>query len=195
MRTLGSQDLGQQVKLPEGASEDEWLAIHTLDFFNELNLFAGAIADMCTPETCPTMSAGAFSFLWADGQEYKQPTKMSAPKYMQILLTWVDRQLADESFLPVQPGAEFPKDYRKGIRVIYKRLFRIYAHTFHSHYKELDEQSASEHLNYSFKHFIYFVKEFHLIDDDELQPLKDLVALLMQEKEKDKDSKRQQRSA
>ncbi|CAG8782605.1 10825_t:CDS:1, partial [Cetraspora pellucida] len=34
------------------------------------------------------------------------------------------------------------------------------------------------HLNTSFKHYIYFVQEFQLIEKRELQPLADLIASL-----------------
>eukprot|EP00747_Dinoflagellata_sp_TGD_P218865 gnl/TRDRNA2_/TRDRNA2_91064_c0_seq1.p1 gnl/TRDRNA2_/TRDRNA2_91064_c0~~gnl/TRDRNA2_/TRDRNA2_91064_c0_seq1.p1 ORF type:complete len:270 (-),score=64.76 gnl/TRDRNA2_/TRDRNA2_91064_c0_seq1:138-947(-) len=184
-KTLGSKELYEQVKLPPGVSEEEWLAITTVDFFNELNLLIGAFLDFCTEQTCPMMCAGPYTYAWADGDRVKVPTKMSAPKYFEHLLSWVDQQLADESFLPVQKGVAFPPTFRKGMRVIYKRLFRIYAHTFHSHYKEIMEGEADAHLNHSFKHFIYFVKEFNLIDDEELEPMKDLVALICEQKLKD----------
>lgn len=184
-KTLGSMDLAAQVKLPAGASDEEWLAVTTIEFFNELNLLVAALSDICTDQTCPAMCAGPFTFLWADGDAVKVPTKMSAPQYFDCLLTWVDKQLADKTFLPVEPGVVFPPNYRKGMRVIYKRLFRIYAHTFHSHFKELMEGEADAHLNHSFKHFIYFVKEFDLIDDAELEPMKDLVALCLEQKTRD----------
>ena len=38
---------------------------------------------------------------------------------------------------------------------------------------------AEAHLNTCFKHFIYFVNEFKLIDPVELAPLKDLIDSLM----------------
>lgn len=181
-KTLGSKDLADQVKLPQGADVEEWLAITTIDFFNELNLLIGAVQDLCTESTCPQMCAGPYIWLWADGEKIKEPTKMSAPRYFEHLLTWVDAQLADESFLPVQPGVPFPPNFLKGMRVIYKRLFRIYAHVFHSHFKEMMEDEADAHLNHSFKHFVYFVKEFDLIDTEEMEPLKDLVNLCMDQK-------------
>lgn len=181
-KTLGSEELWAQVKLPVGASEDEWLAVSTVDMFNEINLLAGAVQDICTEKSCPVMNAGSYTFAWADGDKTKAPTKMSAPKYFEALLTWVERQLSDESFLPVEPGVPFPPTYRKGMRVIYKRLFRIYAHIFHAHFKEMMEQEADAHLNHSFKHFIYFVKEFDLVEDAELEPLRDLIALCLRQK-------------
>jgi len=183
-KTLGSADLADQVKLPNGASVEEWLAITTIDFFNELNLLIGAIQDLCTEQSCPQMSAGPYVWLWADGQKVREPTKLSAPQYLEALLTWVDAQLADESFLPVQPNVPFPPNFRKGMRVIYKRLFRIYAHVFHAHFKEMLEDEADAHLNHSFKHFVYFVKEFDLMESEEMEPMKDLVALCMEQKTK-----------
>jgi len=181
-KTLGSKDLAEQVKLPPGASVEEWLAVQTVDFFNELNLLIGALQDLCTEHTCPAMSAGPYTYMWADGDKIKVPTKMSAPRYFEHLLTWVDNQLSDESFLPVKHGVPFPKSFLKGMHVIYKRLFRIYAHVFHSHFKEMMEEEADAHLNHSFKHFVYFVKEFDLISIEEMEPLKDLVALCLEQK-------------
>lgn len=172
----------EQVRLPSGVDEEEWLAVKTIEFFNELNLLVSAFQDICTEDTCAVMSAGSFTYAWADGEEYKVPTRLSAPKYMEHLLTWVDRQLADTSFLPVDVGVPFPPRYRKGLRVIYKRLFRIYAHFFHAHFKEIVELEADAHLDHSFKHFVVFVKEFNLIEDEELEPLKDLIAIAMAQK-------------
>lgn len=183
--TLGSKDVCEQLRVPEGASEEEWLAVHTLDFFNELNLLVGGFADFCTEESCPEMSAGEFSYAWADGKDYPTPTKLSAPRYCEQLLIWVDSQLADENIMPTKPGVPFPPSYRKVLRVIYKRLFRIYAHTYHAHYQEIMEAECDAHLNHSFKVFVFFVKEFSLIDDDELEPMKDLIAQYMQQRQRD----------
>jgi len=185
-KTLGSSDLWEQVKLPEGANEDEWIAIAVIDFFNDLNLLTMALKDCCTRETCPTMRAGLYTFAWCDGVRVKVATKMSAPDYLEHLMTWVEEELNNETFLPVKVGAPFPANYRKGMRVIFKRLFRIYAHAFHSHFKDFVEGEADAHLNYSFKHFIYFVKEFNLIDPAELEPMKELVSLCMEQRVRNK---------
>jgi len=181
-KTLGSLDLAAQVRLPTGCCEEEWLAVNIVDLFNELNLLAGAISDICTETTCPTMSAGSYAWQWADGDKVKTPQQLSAPKYIEKLLVWVESQLADETFLPVKPGTPFPPHFKKGIKVMYKRLFRIYAHVFHHHFKELAECDADAHLNHSFKHFVYFVKEFDLVEDSELEPMADLISLLMRKR-------------
>ena len=62
-------------------------------------------------------------------------------------------------------------DFEKTIKIIFKRLFRVYAHIYYSHFSHIQMFEAEPHLNTSFKHFIYFVDEFKLIDEKELKPL------------------------
>ena len=70
------------------------------------------------------------------------------------------------------------------IQVIFKRLFRVYAHIYHAHFSDVMKLGAEAHLNTSFKHFIYFVFEFHLIQPKELAPLKDLIDEFIKRKSK-----------
>jgi hypothetical protein len=55
--------------------------------------------------------------------------------------------------------------------------------------KKIVGLGAEAHLNTCFKHFIYFVHEFKLIDPKELQPLKDLIDSLMGRDKKGADGK------
>ena len=41
-------------------------------------------------------------------------------------------------------------------KTIYKRLFRVYAHIYHSHFKQICMLDEEAHLNTCFKHFIFF---------------------------------------
>lgn len=126
------------------------------------------------------MSAGQqYEYLWADGVKVKKPIKVSAPEYVDLLMSWVETQLNDEHIFPLQLGTPFPKNFQAIVRVIFKRLFRVYAHIYHSHFQKIVSLGAEAHLNTCFKHFIYFVHEFKLIDPKELQPLKDLIDSLM----------------
>ena len=62
--TLGTGNLHDAVTLPEGEDEREWLAVNTVDFFNEINLLYGVIAEFCTESDCPVMCvfSGAVCF-------------------------------------------------------------------------------------------------------------------------------------
>ena len=80
--TLGSGcDLREAVKLPEGEDLQEWVAVHIVDFFNQISMLYGTITDYCSPQRCPVMSAGPkYEYHWADGQTVKKPIKCSAPQ-------------------------------------------------------------------------------------------------------------------
>jgi len=187
--TLGSGNMRSAVVLPKGEDLNEWLAVNTVDFFNEISLLYGTITEFCTPSTCSVMSAGPqYEYLWADGVKIKKPIKVSAPEYVDLLMSWVETQLNDEHIFPLQLGTPFPKNFQAIVRVIFKRLFRVYAHIYHSHFQKIVGLGAEAHLNTCFKHFIYFVHEFKLIDPKELQPLKDLIDSLMG---KEKEVKRE----
>jgi len=179
--------------LPKGEDQKEWIAVNTVDFFNEINLLYGTISEFCTKDKCPVMSAGAsVNYLWRDGVKVKKPIEVSAPEYVELLMTWSESQLNDETIFPISFGSEYPKNFMPIVKQIYKRFFRVYAHIYHSHFSRIVRVGAEAHLNTCFKHFIYFVKEFKLIDDKELKPLEDLINKIMgaksDEKTKDKSS-------
>eukprot|EP00795_Rhopilema_esculentum_P013066 gene13066-3844_t len=174
--TLGSGNLRLAVMLPEGEDLNEWVAVNSVDFFNQINMLYGTITEYCTSESCPVMSAGPkFEYLWADGTNVKKPIKCSAPKYIDYLMTWVQEQLDDEVLFPSKIGVPFPKNFLTIAKTILKRLFRVYAHIYHQHFGQVVNLGEEAHLNTSFKHFIFFVQEFNLIDKRELAPLQELI--------------------
>eukprot|EP00929_Paragymnodinium_shiwhaense_P057091 TRINITY_DN28568_c0_g2_i1.p1 TRINITY_DN28568_c0_g2~~TRINITY_DN28568_c0_g2_i1.p1 ORF type:complete len:235 (-),score=37.02 TRINITY_DN28568_c0_g2_i1:100-804(-) len=181
-KTLGSADLAEQVKKPYDCCEEEWLAVQTVEIFNQTTLLLAATGEWCTPQSCPEMNAGDMCYLWADGEDYVTPTKMNAPQYCETCLHWVDKQLAKEDFMPTEPNAPFPDDFKQAVSVIFKRMFRIYAHMFHVHFKQFKQGGADEHLTTAFKHFLYFIKEFNLVSEKEFEPLKDLVSIFMDQR-------------
>ena len=147
------------------------------------------------------MSAGPkYEYHWADGHTVKKPIKCSAPKYIDYLMTWVQDQLDDEMLFPSKigkhyyfvislfcinnklssflKGIAFPSNFMQCAKTILKRLFRVYAHIYHEHFAQVVELSEEAHLNTSFKHFIFFVQEFNLIDKRELAPLQELIETL-----------------
>ncbi|XP_042034819.1 MOB kinase activator-like 1A isoform X2 [Salvia splendens] len=174
--TLGSGNLREAVRLPPGEDFNEWLAVNTVDFFNQVNLLYGTLTEFCTPENCCTMSAGPkYEYRWADGVTIKKPIEVSAPKYVEYLMDWIETQLDDESLFPQRLGAPFPTNFTDVVKTIFKRLFRVYAHIYHSHFQKIVSLKEEAHLNTCFKHFILFTYEFSLIDKKELAPLQELI--------------------
>lgn len=179
---MGTKNMSLLVRLPPGENINEWLAVNAIDFFNELNLIYGAVHQDCTPESCPSMCAGNYQYLWADETNYKTPTSLPAMEYVDNLFSWSELQFNDEAIFPIQETQSFPKNFNKRVGMIMRRFFRVYAHLYYHHMKYIREIQAEAHLNSCFKHFVFFALEFNLIEQKELQPLADVINRL---KEKD----------
>jgi MOB kinase activator 1 len=178
--TLGAGNLHEAVKLPDGENVNDWLAVNVTDFYNEISLLYGVLMDVCTPVSCPSMTAGKnYEYKWADGVRIKKPIRCSAPKYIDFMMTWVQTTLDDETIFPVRVGEPFPSNIREIVCTMFKRLFRVYAHMYLHHFQVLQEMGAEPHLNTCFRHFVLFVIEFDLIEHKELAPLQDLIDKLM----------------
>ncbi len=105
----------------------------------------------------------------------KKAIKCCAPEYVEFLMSWVQAQLDDEATFPSKIGTPFPKNFAAIVKNIFKRLFRVYAHLYHSHFPKIVALGEEAHLNTSFKHFHFFVQEFGLVDKKDLAPLQDLI--------------------
>jgi len=172
--TLGGGELRHTVKLPEGEDLNEWIAVNTVHFYNAANMIYGTCVEFCTEASCPTMSAGRNEYLWKDGVKFKKPTRVPAPVYIDELLTWVNHQISDPALFPTDDG-KFPPKFMGSVKNIYKRLFRLYAHIYWSHFEKIRSIGANAHLNTCFKHFVYFILEFNLVDKKGMAPLEKFI--------------------
>eukprot|EP01126_Amoeba_proteus_P019475 TRINITY_DN2004_c0_g1_i8.p1 TRINITY_DN2004_c0_g1~~TRINITY_DN2004_c0_g1_i8.p1 ORF type:complete len:133 (-),score=30.49 TRINITY_DN2004_c0_g1_i8:211-609(-) len=123
------------------------------------------------------MSAGPkYQYLWMDGAKYKKPTDLSAPEYVDHLMDWIEQQLEDPSIFPPTTDQPFPRDFLKIISNIFKRMFRVYAHIYYSHFAEMVTISSGSEafLNSAYKRFHYFVEEFNLVSKSDMEPLEQL---------------------
>lgn len=121
------------------------------------------------------VSSRRYEYHWADGLTVKKAIKCCAPEYVEFLMSWVQAQLDDEATFPSKIGTPFPKNFAAIVKNIFKRLFRVYAHLYHSHFPKIVALGEEAHLNTSFKHFHFFVQEFGLVDKKDLAPLQDLI--------------------
>lgn len=209
------------VRAPAFADVSDWLAIHTVDFYNDLSLLCGTILENCEnngkqhesddhrdePNVrsesgekrssggaaaaaatsnnangggggCHMMTAGPkYKYLWKDDNEFTTLTEFSAAQYINTALEWIDSQLDDADVFPPENAGYGPR-FRPTVRKIFKLFFRIYAHLYHSHFNDFVALESETHLNDSFRHFIFFVKEFRLLNNTELPPLQQLISFL-----------------
>ncbi|KAK1547902.1 hypothetical protein Q3G72_004513 [Acer saccharum] len=97
-----------------------------------------------------------YEYRWADGVQIKKPIEVSAPKYIEYLMDWIESQLDDESIFLQKLGAPFPPNFKEIVKTICKRLFRIYAHLSFSLLENCEPQggSSSKHILQAF-HTVY----------------------------------------
>ncbi|KAI1230481.1 hypothetical protein IHE44_0009940, partial [Lamprotornis superbus] len=170
-------DLKVAVQLPPGEEQNDWVAVHVVDFFNRINLIYGTISDYCTEQSCPVMSGGPkYEYRWQDEHKYRKPTALSAPQYMNLLMDWIEVQINNEDIFPTNVGTPFPKNFLPVVKKILSRLFRVFVHVYIHHFDRITQMGSEAHVNTCYKHFYYFVKEFNLIDTKELEPLKEMTS-------------------
>ncbi|CAI9765963.1 unnamed protein product [Fraxinus pennsylvanica] len=83
------------------------------------------------------LSPSMYEYRWADGITIKKPIKVSAPKYVEYFMDWIEPQLDDESIFPQKLGVPFSPYFQDVVKTISKRLFRVYAHIYHSHFQKI----------------------------------------------------------
>ncbi|KAI7991370.1 MOB kinase activator-like 1A [Camellia lanceoleosa] len=114
--TLGSGNLREAVRLPPGEHPNEWLAVNAVDFFNQVNILYGTLTEFCTASSCPLMTAGPkYEYRWADGVTIKKPIEVSASKYVEYLMDWIEAQLDDKSIFPQKLDMAKQLDGFKGL--------------------------------------------------------------------------------
>ena len=72
-KTLGTGDIAAAVQLPEGEDKNEWFAMHVVDFYNEISLLYGIVAEIDTAERFPVMGAGMIDFETVRTQSFCRP--------------------------------------------------------------------------------------------------------------------------
>lgn len=179
-KTLGLGIMKQAVILPENESREEWMAANIVDFFNALSLIYGIVSDKSAPMGVGEGFPPGYEYLWAPLNS-KRPQKCSGPEYIEHILDWIDTMVNDESEFPILPSQPFKKDFEKTAKSMFKRMFRCYAILYTNYFEQAVSLRADAHLNTTFKHFCYFIFEFDLVEQRELEALEDSVNKLRSE--------------
>lgn len=186
-QTLGSDNaLIQAVKLPKDEDINEWLAVHVVDFYNQINMLYGTITEFCSPQTCPRMIATEeYEYLWQDTSSLvgapKKPVSLAACDYVENLMNWIQNFFDNDNIFPSKIGAPFPQQFPNLVKTMFKRLLRIYAHIYCHHFHEISELGLQSHLNTLLKHYVLFSREFDLISKKDYGPLEDLIQTMLRD--------------
>jgi len=174
---IQENDLLSITEVPNGLDSNEWLALHTIGFFEHINLLYGTISEFCNLTSCPEMTGpGPRVYLWLD--EKSKKVKLSAPQYTDYVMTYVQKVVNDEVSFPTKHGKEFPVQFDQVLRKVQKLLFHVIAHIYHSHFREIVLLGLHAHLNSIFAHLMEFNQCHQLIDEKETEVLLDLALAL-----------------
>lgn len=151
------------VMQPKHVDVMEWVAFNIFDFYQNLNLFYGALTECCTPQTCPAMAAGPqLNYTWIN--QDRKSVQLPAPTYIDYVMTWVQNLLDDENVFPTRSGRDFSQSFPSTIKHVYRQLLRVFAHLYYSHYPQILHLRSEPHFNSLFAHFLAFGKEYELLD-------------------------------
>jgi MOB kinase activator 1 len=189
-RTLGAGgSMNEAVALPPGESCAGWVAVHAIDFYNDVSTIWAVMA------TDPYLNSFRPGEGFPSGVEYRwspdsttsatdgttAAISVSAPVYVEKVLHWIAEQINDETKFPDDD------DEAESLRVfqtpqfaalcgqIFRRIFRVYGIIYSSFFGTLEALDMAPHLNTAFKHFMFFCTEFGLLPERELEPLEVLV--------------------
>jgi len=168
------------VRLPVGVDQDEWLATHTISFFEHVNLLYSCLSEYCNVTDCSSMYGPHQSqYYWLD--EKGKKTKTPAACYVDFVMTFVHKLITDESVFPTKYGNTFPPNFLSLVKRAWRYLFHVIAHIYAAHFAQLFSLQLHPHLHTLFVHFSVFNKEFGLVEEEETRVLDDLLDLLLSE--------------
>lgn len=170
-------EVKELVPLPPSIDLNEWLASNTLAFFNQIDLLYGSVSERCTATACPTMSApGSLTYFWHDDKGKKSTkTNVSAPQYIDFVMTCCHKYLHDDAVFPTKYGLTFPPTFMTTVRKIFKLLFHVLAHMYYAHFNDLLNHELHSHINTVLMNLFLYHQEFNLLDPKETAPLDDLL--------------------
>jgi hypothetical protein len=170
-RIVDVADMESLVLLPSGVDLNEWLASHTVSFFEHINIIYGCVSEQCCQSTlCSTMSGPLnVQYQWVD--ERGKRTKCTASQYIDYVMSYSHQLIYDETVFPTKYGNVFMGSFKSVVKKINQFLLHVIAHIYHCHWRHLLTVGLHGHLNTLTYHFFSFCQHFSLVDEKDLEVL------------------------
>lgn len=131
-------DINSLLAAPPGVTVGDWLIVNLVDFLQRVELLYSSCSLFCTSDTCPMFNSGPqYCYFWED-DDSPQPIQVSAPEYFQALKRYIKRNLQNKELFPEESEELLPKA-ETVIHTSYRRLFRILAHLYICHFKDISQ--------------------------------------------------------
>lgn len=166
------------------------LAENTTEFFNTLYVTYSEMEQnnekwmqLCQDATKNNGFPPGIHFLWKNNSETKS-VQLDASSYIVHVFVWIETQIEDEAIFPCEEDVPFPVTFRKALRKIFQRMFRIYVIILAN--KCLYSETDTTILFAGLKSFLYFAWYWRLLSFEEMEKFsKQPVLLIRQEYEND----------
>ncbi|KAG6014212.1 hypothetical protein E4U43_006816 [Claviceps pusilla] len=162
---------------------------------------------ICNATSCPRMSAGAsHSFTWLNNR--REPVELPACEYMALMQRWISGKIDDTNIFPTDPSgvsyaynpsitttplsqltspgeadyigkrSGFPDKFVDICQMIFRQMFRVYAHLYWAHFTEpFYHLNLEKQLNSCFSHFLLTATALDMLKPQELEPMQALIDL------------------
>ncbi|KAG5974296.1 hypothetical protein E4U55_008238 [Claviceps digitariae] len=162
---------------------------------------------ICNATSCPRMSAGAtHSFTWLNNR--REPVELPACEYMMLMQRWISGKIDDTNIFPTEPSgvsyahnpgstttplsqltnqgdaeyigkrSGFPDKFVDICQMIFRQMFRVYAHLYWAHFTEpFYHLNLEKQLNSCFSHFLLTATALDMLKPQELEPMQALIDL------------------
>ncbi|KAK4093356.1 hypothetical protein Purlil1_2513 [Purpureocillium lilacinum] len=160
---------------------------------------------ICNATSCPRMSAGGnHSFTWLNKD--REPVELPAYEYMTLMQRWISGKIDDTNIFPTDatgvsyahnpaitttplsqlsnPGdpewigkrSGFPEKFIDVCQMIFRQMFRVYAHLYWAHFTEpFYHLNLEKQLNSCFSHFVLTATALDMLRAQELEPMQPLL--------------------
>jgi MOB kinase activator 1 len=102
LATLGSGNLGVAVVRPHGVESNEWLAMNTIDFCNEVTMLCSLVSDAWADLSHQPGEGfpNGVEYRWSGGVTTSTPIRCTPCEYVEYVLDWIEVQLEDPKLFP-----------------------------------------------------------------------------------------------
>ncbi len=172
-QTLGSGgSLNRAVELPRGEHVITWLVASLMESYEDLSVIWSVVSE---DSDLKAFKAGEG---FPDGVEYrwKGENQMSGPQYISTVMNWEHATLTDPSIFPGDEATAIATiwttpAFAATVSNLWKRQFRVWAILYSSFFKAFETLGMAETLNSSFKMFMFFVFEYNLVPEKEMEAI------------------------
>ncbi|KAI6177097.1 Mob1/phocein family protein [Aphelenchoides bicaudatus] len=174
--TIDDAMIDKLTEVPAGIDKNEWLAMHTLDLFENISSLCGVVLDHCTPITCGSMSfPGCQKAYWLD--EKGKRHQYSAGRYIDCVMSFIEAA-KKEAIFPTKYGMPFPTDFEQYCRRIVKFLWHCCGHLYSKHWDLMALLNLRPQYGLVLAHLAAIAKQYVLLDSKEMNSLTNTLYLV-----------------